>query len=84
MIIEITDGCTLAGMDIDGIPISEMSEEQRHEVRKTLCEYILNHEDVFSLFSLGSIIINYADSEYTFLGRCECCGDWIRNWKIEI
>lgn len=84
MIIERTDGCTLSGMDVDGIPISEMSEEQRQEVRKTLCEYILNHEDVFSLFSLGSIIVSYADSEYTFLGRCECCGDWIRNWKIEI
>lgn len=84
MIIERTDGCTLSGMDVDGIPISEMSEEQRQEVRKALCEYILNHEDVFSLLSLGSIIVSYADSEYTFSGRCECCGDWIRNWKMEI
>jgi hypothetical protein len=84
MKIEVIDGCVCTGMYVDGTSISEMSEEQRHEVRKILCEYILNHEDVFPLFSLGSIIVSYADSEYTFFGRCECCGDWIRNLKIEI
>lgn len=38
MIIERTDGCILSGMDVDGIPISEMSEEQRQEVRKAFIE----------------------------------------------
>lgn len=84
MIIERTDGCVYAGMYIDGISISEMSEEQRHEARKALCEYILNHEDVFDLFRLGNIVVTNADSEYSYSQPCECCGDWIRNWKIEI
>lgn len=84
MKIEVIDGCVCTGMYVDDTSISEMSEEQRHEARKALCEYILNHEYVFSLLSLGSIIVSYADSEYTFSGSCECCGDWIRNWKIEI
>lgn len=84
MIIEKTDGCILSGMDVDGIPISEMNEDQRHEVRKALCEYILNHEDEFDLFRLGGIVVTNADSEYSYSGPCECCGDCIETWKMEI
>lgn len=84
MKIEVIDGCVCTGMYIDSTPISEMSEEQRQELRKTLCEYILNHEYVFDLFSLGSFIVNNADSKYTFFGPCECCGDCIETWKMEI
>jgi hypothetical protein len=52
MKIEVQDGCVCTGMYIDGTSISEMNEDQRHEVRKALCEYILNHEE-FDLFRLG-------------------------------
>lgn len=84
MKIEITEGCICTGMYIDGTPISEMSEDQRHEVRKALCEYMLNHEDEFDLFRLGEIVVTNADSEYSYSGPCECCGDCIETWKMEI
>ena len=83
MKIEITDGCVCAGMDIDGIPISEMSEDQRHEVRKALCEYIMKDETI-SLFELAKFACANADSEYSYSDPCECCGDCIETWKIEI
>lgn len=84
MKIEITEGCICTGMDVDGTSISEMSEEQRHEVRKTLCEYILNHEDEIDLFRLGGIVVSIADSEYSYSGPCECCDEYINTWKMEI
>ena len=84
MKIELTEGCICTGMDVDGTPISELNEEQRYEVRKALCEYILNHEDEFDLFRLGEIVVTNADSEYSYSGPCECCGDCIETWKMEI
>lgn len=84
MKIEVIDGCVCTGMYIDGTSISEMSKEQRHEVRKTLCEYILNHEDEIDLFRLGAIVVSIADSEYSYSGPCECCDEYINTWKMEI
>lgn len=84
MKIELTDGCVCTGMYVDGTAISEMSEDQRHEVRKALCEYIMEHEDEFDLFRLGEIVVANADSEYSYSGPCECCGDCIETWKMEI
>ena len=84
MKIEVIDGCVCTGMYIDGTSISEMNEDQRHEVRKTLCEYILNHEDEFDLFRLGNIVVTHADSEYSYSGPCECCDEYINTWKMEI
>lgn len=84
MKIELTEGCVCTGMYIDGTPISEMSEDQRHEVRKALCEYIMEHEDEIDLFRLGAIVVSIADSEYSYSGPCECCGDCIETWKMEI
>ena len=83
MKIELIDGCVCTGMYVDGTSISEMSEEQRHEVRKVLCEYILNHEE-FDLFRLGAIVVSLADSEYSYSGPCECCDEYINTWKMEI
>jgi hypothetical protein len=83
MKIEVQDGCVCTGMYIDGTSISEMNEDQRHEVRKALCEYILNHEE-FDLFRLGEIVVANADSEYSYSQPCECCGDCIETWKMEI
>ena len=84
MKIEVIDGCVCTGMYIDGTSIREMSEEKRHEVRKTLCEYILNHEDEIDLFRLGAIVVSIADSEYSYSGPCECCDEYINTWKMEI
>ena len=84
MKIEVINGCVCTGMYIDGTSISEMSKEQRHEVRKTLCEYILNHEDEIDLFRLGAIVVSIADSEYSYSGPCECCDEYINTWKMEI
>lgn len=83
MKIEVIDGCVCTGMYIDGTSISEMNEDQRHEVRKVLCEYILNHEE-FDLFRLGEFVVTNADSEYSYSGPCECCGDCIETRKMEI
>lgn len=84
MKIEVIDGCVCTGMYIDGTSISEMSEGQRHEVRKALCEYIMEHEDEIDLFRLGEFVVANADSEYSYSGPCECCGDCIETWKMEI
>ena len=83
MKIEVIHGCVCTGMYVDDTSISEMSEDQLHEVRKVLCEYILNHED-FDLFRLGGIVVTNADSEYTCSSPCKCCGDCIETRKMEI
>ena len=84
MKIEVIDGCVCTGMYVDGTSISEMNEDQRHEVRKVLCEYILNHEDEFNVFCLGEFVVTNADSEYTCSSPCKCCGDCIETRKMEI
>lgn len=83
MKIELTEGCVYTGMYIDGASISEMNEDQRHEVRKVLCEYILNHEE-FDLFRLGEFVVTHTDSEYSYSQPCECCDEYINTWKMEI
>lgn len=84
MKIEVIHGCVCTGMYVDDTSISEMSEDQLHEIRKILCEYILNHEDEFNVFCLGEFVVTNADSEYTCSGPCECCGDCIETRKMEI
>lgn len=84
MKIEVIDGCVCTGMYIDGTSISEMSKDQRHEVREALCKYIMEHEDEIDLFRLGAIVVSIADSEYSYSGPCECCGEYINTWKMEI
>lgn len=83
MKIELIDGCVCTGMYIDDTSISEMSEEQRHKVRKVLCEYITEDKTI-SLFELAKFVCANADSEYSYSDPCECCGDCIETWKMEI
>lgn len=84
MKIEVINGCVCTGMYIYGTSISEMNDAQRYEVRKALCEYIMEHEDEIDLFRLGAIVVSIADSEYSYSGPCECCDEYINTWKMEI
>lgn len=83
MKVEVIDGCVCTGMYVDGTSISEMNKDQRHEVRKALCEYIMKDETI-SLFGLALFVCANADSEYSYSGPCECCGEYINTWKMEI
>lgn len=80
MKLEYTDGCVCTSLTVDGKETSEMGREE-------LCSIIhkmLDKVDDEAVLQQIWMRIMESMGEYEDLGHCECCGDWITNYKWEI
>ena len=72
MKIEYTDGCICTSLTVDGKETAYMTPE---EIKVSIRAMLDRETDVSLIEHLG---------EYKDLGHCECCGDWISNYTLEI
>ena len=83
MKLEYTYGCTCNSLTVDGIEEIHLTDEQRKEAWKKMCMW-LAEKDGADLNSL----LHYAMEQYGEYSSddepCECCGDWVDNYKLEI
>lgn len=87
MKIELVEGCIADSLDIDGKAIYEYSTEELKDVLTKATAYAVNKAEEGDIYNLQTAIRylvemfgNYKHSE----DACECCGDFIDTYTMEI
>lgn len=80
MKLEYTTGCICDSLTIDGVETINMKVE---DLQRVICKIINKEEDIAIL---QQVLINLIEvnGEYKYLGHCECCGDHISNYTLEV
>lgn len=73
------EGCMAWCLEADGKPIVDMAEEQQKDILDKLRESL--GIDAYTLIDM--IMKQYGDYECSD-EPCECCGDYIETWRVEI
>jgi len=74
------DGCTCTSWSVDNKDWDDYSLEQKKQICHRLIDSVDNEYIMQQLFTL--ILEN--EGEYTDLGQCETCGDWVSKYELEI
>lgn len=82
MKLELTFGCIANSLNVDGIEEINMTDDQRKEVIKRIFEWYMERPNCLNSL-LRDFLILYAD-EVDWREPCECCGDTIETYKMEI
>lgn len=79
MKLHYVTGCICDSLSVDDKEFNEMSLEEQRELLHKLVD---NADDV----TLQQMFIEYMenDAEWHMSGPCECCGDMITEYNIEI
>lgn len=80
MKIEYTDGCICTSLTVDGKETADMTPE---EIKVSIRAMLDRETDIATLQDVWMSLIEHL-GEYKDLGHCECCGDWISNYTLEI
>lgn len=80
MKLEYTTGCICDSLTIDGVETVDMKVE---DLQRIICKIINKEEDIATL---QQVLINLIETngEYKDLGHCECCGDYISKYTLEV
>lgn len=90
MKIEITNGCTAYSFNVDGKPISELSEGVLLNVlfratSKILTKQKFSESDRKNLEDIiGCIATSFPDEYQSDDEPCEQCGDYVEYYKMEV
>lgn len=82
MNLEYTRGCMAWSLTADGTEEVDMTDEQRTEVKKKICEWIKKEADLNELMQL--LVVHYSDEYESDNESCECCGDYVETYKWRI
>lgn len=80
MKLEYTDGCVCTSLTVDGVETVDMKTEDLQEV---ICKLVKRETDIATLQQIWMNLME-SQGDYKDLGHCECCGDWITNYTLEI
>lgn len=80
MKLEYTEGCICTSLTVDGVETVDMDI---NDLKKVICKLVERETDVAELQDLW-ISLMQSQGEYKDLGHCECCGDWITNYTLEL
>lgn len=86
MKIELVQGCIADRFDIDGKPAYDMSVEELKIVFSKVCEYVMQlpQEQTYNLQNaLYNLVETFAPCEHSE-EACECCGDFIDTYTLEL
>lgn len=86
MRIELTQGCICDSFEIDGQSVIEMSVDELKTAFSKMCDYIMQlpQENSYDLQNaLHNLIETFAPCEHSE-EACECCGDFIDTYILEI
>ena len=79
-----TIGCICYSLEVDGKPETEMNNVERLKVIKKLYDKIIQHPDKYLNDLLQCILQRFGDFEYLDKEPCECCGDMVEQYTLEI
>lgn len=80
MKLEYTDGCICTSLTVDGVETVDMKTEDLQEV---ICKLVKRETDTAILQRIWMNLME-SQGDYEDLGHCECCGDWVSRFTLEI
>lgn len=81
--LEYTEGCICYGLSIDGKDPEDMPVEKLREIAHKIVDSI--GEDKSKLVSLLiNMVQDYCDDYESTDEPCECCGDFICTYKLQV
>lgn len=90
MKLKITEGCICDSFTADGKDIDSLSEQELKDILKAAVAKITNteYEDEKIIYCLQNTLYEIASrfyDEYECDGKpCECCGDYVETFKMEV
>ncbi len=80
MKIEYYNGCTSSGLSVDGVHVDEEDRNKLLEVATAILNKLSNSSLAYTVKDL----VQSNSNDVEDFGKCEQCGDWPCNYKIEI
>lgn len=90
MKLELTEGCICDSFTADGKHINSMSEKELKDILKAVVAKITTtkYEDENTVYYLQNILYEIVSRFYDEYESddepCECCGDFVETFKMEV
>lgn len=85
MTIELNKGCTVTGISVNNTPYSELNTKEQDIFRHLVCNLLYQNKDDIDILDLTEFLLDkHQKTVYTCSQPCECCGDCIETYKLEI
>lgn len=85
MTIELNKGCTVTGISVNNTLYSELNTKEQDVFRHFVCNLLYQNKDDIDIFDLTEFLLEkHPNATYTFSQPCECCGDCIETYKLDI
>lgn len=74
-----TEGCTVAGLSIDGKDINDYSDDEKREIMHGVIDKV-------SPDLIGTLLMEWLshEGEYKYLYTCDTCGDSVVEYRKEV
>lgn len=79
----MTRGCVSNCLTINGVEENKLSEESKNIIRKELLDALKDKESLIPTNELLEFVVQYGTYDSTDT-PCECCGDIIEYYSINI
>ena len=94
MKFELTEGCIAWGFEADGKPVENMSTQELKDAILKIADKISKMDVNTSQDTLEfnnkayrvvhELVYNFYDDYKCSSEPCECCGDWVETYKLEV
>lgn len=89
MKIELVQGCIADRLDVDGKPIMDMSEDELKDILIKVANNVAQkelqpYERLWITESVRVLVEYFSDTIECSERPCECCGDFIETYTLEI
>lgn len=90
MKLELTEGCICDSFTADGKDINSMSEKELKDILKVAVAKIITtkYEDEKTVYSLQNtlyeIVSRFYDEYERYDEPCDCCGDWVSTYIMNV
>lgn len=94
MKFELTEGCMAWGFEADGKPVENMSTQELKDAILKIAGKISKMDVNTSQDTLEfnnkayrvmhELVYNFYDDYECSSEPCECCGDWVETYKLEV
>lgn len=85
MKIELTHGCNCQAFEADGMPINQMPIKDIKDIVMKQMEVALQSEQYYDLYNLAYFLTEHFYDDWNQTDEpCECCGDYVETYTMEI
>ena len=84
MKINWTRGCVVTCLSIDKKDYDDYTDDEKGALRHHILDWLLHNEDKVSTEDLLELMLEMAGEYECSDHPCECCGDWVDSYEMEI